>query len=186
MGILNTNNDERYVIVKEDGDSRFYPYIDASNGCYVPPSKILEIVKDLLSFCQEYTEEEIVHLNTGIRLSTEYELKWDITHRVGGVGYKNVGNSSGYIYLLECGGTYKIGYSRNVNQRIKTLDTRPFKLKLINKWYSDYARAIEVRLHYMLDGYRLEGEWYSSSLPVKTLGDLIKELERGMRQCDIH
>lgn len=185
MALIGTSKDEHYSVIKEDGDARFNAYIDASNGCYVPPSKVLEIVRDLLAFCQEYTEDEILNYNTGILLTDEYELLWDAQHATEEAMQRNTNNMSGYIYLLECGGAYKIGYSKNVKQRMKSLDTRPFKLNLIYKWYSDYARTIEGILHRRLSGYRLEGEWYSSNLPIKTLGDIISELDRGMKQCEV-
>ena len=48
-------------------------------------------------------------------------------------------SKSGYVYLLECGGKYKIGFSKDVERRIQQLDTRPFKLNLVakSKYLSD-------------------------------------------------
>lgn len=42
-------------------------------------------------------------------------------------------SKSGYVYLLECGGKYKIGFSKDVERRMQQLDTRPFKLNLVTK-----------------------------------------------------
>lgn len=79
--------------------------------------------------------------------------------------------TEGYVYVLKCADKYKLGYSNNVEQRMKQLDTRPFPLELVYKAYSEKAYDIEQELHsvYTSYGYRLEGEWYSSDLPVKEL-----------------
>ena len=84
--------------------------------------------------------------------------------------------NKGFVYILKCADKYKIGYSINVEKRISQLDTRPFPLELIYKIESDVAFDIEQRMHntYTELGYRLDGEWYSSDLPVK---DVIRAID---------
>lgn len=60
-------------------------------------------------------------------------------------------SKGGYAYLLECGGKYKIGFSKDVERRIHQLDTRPFKLNLIvkSKFISDaYDREQELHEYF--------------------------------------
>lgn len=75
----------------------------------------------------------------------------------------------GYIYILKCEDKYKIGFSKNVERRMKQLDTRPFNLELVFKFYSDIAYDIEHTLHTVYEKYKLDGEWYSSELPVYSI-----------------
>lgn len=91
--------------------------------------------------------------------------------------------NEGFIYILKCADKYKLGYSNNVEQRIKQLDTRPFPLELVYKAYSEKAYDIEQELHsvYTSYGYRLEGEWYSSDLPVEKL---IYDVDRCIAEDD--
>lgn len=79
--------------------------------------------------------------------------------------------NKGFIYILKCIDKYKLGFSIDVEKRMKQLDTRPFPLELVYKAYSEKAYDIEQELHsvYTSYGYRLEGEWYSSDLPVEKL-----------------
>ena len=59
---------------------------------------------------------------------------------------------------------YKIGFSKDVERRIKQLDTRPFKLNLIakSKLISD-AYDREQEIHEYFANSRIEGEWYCFS-----------------------
>lgn len=84
--------------------------------------------------------------------------------------------TKGFVYVLKCADKYKIGYSVNVEQRMSQLDTRPFPLELIYKIESDVAFDIEQRMHnaYTELGYRLDGEWYSSNLPIN---DVIRAID---------
>jgi predicted GIY-YIG superfamily endonuclease len=71
---------------------------------------------------------------------------------------------TGYVYMLECGGKYKIGFSKDVKRRMKQLDTRPFELKLVAQ--SDFlenAYDVEQEIHEMLEASRETGEWYNLS-----------------------
>lgn len=90
-------------------------------------------------------------------------------------------SKGGYVYLLECGGRYKIGFSKDVERRISQLDTRPFKLNLIakSKLISDaYDREKEIH-EYFADN-RVDGEWYEfSEHEAQYAKEIIEELEEG-------
>lgn len=40
---------------------------------------------------------------------------------------------TGYVYMLECGGKYKIGFSKDVKKRMRQLDTGRLSLNLLLK-----------------------------------------------------
>lgn len=66
------------------------------------------------------------------------------------------------IYLLECGGRYKIGISSNIKRRIKDLNNRPFKVNCLAKSiYLKNAYKIEHELHSLFERYRIDGEWFN-------------------------
>lgn len=78
----------------------------------------------------------------------------------------------GFVYFIqgECGGAIKIGYSKNVTQRLKELQTGyPDILKVIKIIPGNEAR--EALIHEELAGYRLNGEWFR---PDKFVLDKIK------------
>ena len=83
----------------------------------------------------------------------------------------------GYVYMLECGGKYKIGFSKDVERRMKQLDTRPFKLNLVTKsvFFND-AYDREQELHKYFEYKRLDGEWYNLT---KLEAECAKEIIRG-------
>ena len=113
--------------------------------------------------------------SVAIRLLTEYidtfsddEIKrendvrdYDMHHPVfTGEKPKKKVYKDGYVYLLYCAGKYKIGFSNNVERRVKQLDTRPFPLYCVAKIYSTMAYQVEQEVHRMLEPYKVDGEWY--------------------------
>lgn len=84
---------------------------------------------------------------------------------------------SAYVYVFECGGYYKIGYSKDVERRIKELDNRPHKLNVVCvSKYLDNAFKVEQELHRKLIQYKLDGEWYD--LPDNTLVTVCEFIKR--------
>jgi len=74
-------------------------------------------------------------------------------------------SGSGYVYLLECDGKYKIGFSRNIKQRLKALNCGLHEVKLIFKspFYSD-AAGMERRLHKLFEKQKVRAEWFDLTL----------------------
>lgn len=69
---------------------------------------------------------------------------------------------SGYVYCLSDQlGHYKIGFSRNVDARIKQLATQPpFDLVLIAAHHVYDMRQCEAAMHEYYKAFRLRGEWF--------------------------
>ncbi len=72
-----------------------------------------------------------------------------------------------YIYLIRCAENnfYKIGISKNVEQRLKQIQTSvPDKVYLVNKYESQYAYKIEKALHNFFKLYHRNNEWFELSI----------------------
>jgi hypothetical protein len=117
--------------------------------------KVKEIIDKLNEFFLRTNEEDIENHNKKTRERFENEMnlcKGQATEKI---------QLKGSIYLLECGGKYKIGISKNVDRRIKELDNRPFKVnKIISKDNVIDVYSKEQKLHTKYSKKRIDGEWY--------------------------
>ena len=119
--------------------------------------QIKELAQGLLKYAKKHDKEIIKH-NIAKEEKIELGSKW---RKMGDNTKQKVTKSKGYLYLLECEGKYKLGLSKDVERRIKELNQKPFKLKLITKSrLLDEVYIYEQKLHQTLDKYRIKGEWY--------------------------
>lgn len=66
-----------------------------------------------------------------------------------------------YVYLLKALDTYKIGVTKNVEQRIKQLQTgNDTQIILVDKFLSEFPFKLESVLHRKYDINNVNGEWY--------------------------
>ena len=66
-----------------------------------------------------------------------------------------------YVYFIKCGEYYKIGYSKDVERRVKELDRRPYKIEIIYvSPLTPNAYKVEQSIHEWLSDYKINGEWY--------------------------
>jgi hypothetical protein len=73
-------------------------------------------------------------------------------------------NGEGHVYFIEAVGSnqVKIGYSKNVKSRLRSLQTgSPFELILLG--VVPGSMSLELDLHKEFDCYRQQGEWFSVS-----------------------
>jgi hypothetical protein len=83
---------------------------------------------------------------------------------------------NGFIYFIqgENGGPIKIGFAKNIKDRIKTLQTGyPDVLKLLLAFPGNLE--IEQEMHKQFKQYKLNGEWFN---PLPELIDKIKEFTK--------
>lgn len=68
----------------------------------------------------------------------------------------------GYVYLVKAeNGLYKIGKSKNVAQRFKSLKTAsPVKLELFLTFQTSDMTQAEEMLHFIFSEFREIGEWF--------------------------
>lgn len=72
-----------------------------------------------------------------------------------------------YVYLIRCeeNSYYKIGITKNIQKRIKELQTGSSDIiYLVNKYESDFASKIEKGLHNFLGHKRRNNEWFDLTI----------------------
>lgn len=66
-----------------------------------------------------------------------------------------------YIYLINCSYFYKIGFSKNPQNRLKTIKTHnPLKVTLFATLKTDKYIELEKELHDLFSSKRTNGEWF--------------------------
>lgn len=66
-----------------------------------------------------------------------------------------------YIYIMKCSSFYKIGYSKNPENRLKTVRTHnPLDVKIIATLKTDNYIELERELHDLFYNKRARGEWF--------------------------
>ena len=138
-----------YTINKQDDGF----FISDGNGFVMESEQAIEIGKGLIKFAKKNSEALKTH-----NIKRDIEFKQELNSYTPRM---NTDYKTGYIYLLECGGRYKIGYSKDPERRLKELDNRPFKLNLViksNKLKNAYD--IEQEIHHHLNEHKINGEWY--------------------------
>lgn len=139
---------------------------------------IMELCYGLMKFALKYKNEIDIY-NQKRKIELEEELTGYV--KTAKKESRSVRSKGGYVYLLECGGKYKIGFSKDVERRIQQLDTRPFKLNLVakSKFISD-AYDREQELHEYFAENRIDGEWYEfSDHEAQYAKEIIDEMEEG-------
>lgn len=87
-----------------------------------------------------------------------------------------------FIYLIQNKetGHFKIGRTKNINKRIKQLQTGSSgELVLVDKFESDFASKLESYLHNIYSCYNINGEWfdlcYSNVAKFKPLCEMMEK-----------
>jgi hypothetical protein len=63
------------------------------------------------------------------------------------------------IYLVKCGGLYKIGHSQNIEARIKEMQVgNPAPLEFVSSWPG--GQVLEHNAHKTFEHKRVRGEWF--------------------------
>lgn len=66
-----------------------------------------------------------------------------------------------YIYIMKCSSFYKIGYSKNPANRLKTVRTHnPLEVKIIATLKTNNYIELERKLHDLFYNKRTRGEWF--------------------------
>lgn len=83
------------------------------------------------------------------------------------------------IYIIEAldSENFKIGFTKNIDRRVKELQTSSaFKLEVKYTYESEFATKIESKIHKSYSHLRLNGEWFK--LDYDILEIIIKDIER--------
>lgn len=80
------------------------------------------------------------------------------------------------VYIVECEGLYKIGYTFNIEKRLHTLQVgSPYLIRLVTHVKTDNHKALESNIHSMFAPKRVRGEWFK--LEEQDLNNLLQILE---------
>lgn len=142
-------------------------YINDCNGFVFEADDLIEIGQNLIKFAKKHSKQLETH-NIERKIRFEQELRgWTGTPK------EKKPPKKAYVYLLECDGRYKIGFSDNVERRISELDKRPFPIRLVCK-SSLFIGAYEEeqKLHNKYEQFRIYSEWYEFNQDV--LNEIIK------------
>lgn len=139
-----------YVINKHDDGY----YLTNSTGFILEIDELIDIGENLIKFAKKHDNDEIKEYNNKIskKLNEDYYnlLK------------QPKPKPNGYIYVMECGGRYKIGVSKNVILRKKQLDNRPFPVNIVYKSpLIEDVFEMERTLHEVYSDNRIYGEWFN-------------------------
>ena len=142
-----------YVIAPEPDGFKIYD----CHGFIMEPEQAYKVAEGVKNFAKKHGKEIREH-NQRRQIELEQELRYGYYDRK----EPSKRDTTGHVYLFECGGKYKIGFSKNVPRRLKELDHRPFKIKIITKSrLLEDGFDIEQKLHLESTAQRIDGEWYS-------------------------
>lgn len=162
----------------------FYIGVTEEDMCYIldtfgllfSKEDLLFVANGLLKFAEKYGDN-IEQINIQRKKEQEEkEKRWLEECEVKNQKRKQKSK----VYIIECGGKYKIGITKDINRRIKELNNRPFSCKVLYlSKNSEYAYEVEQHVHYELAESRINGEWYK--LHPKMIDFLKEEIEEVMR-----
>lgn len=128
-------------------------YLTDGNGFMLDSDELLDIGKNLIKFAKLHDNQDIERYNNKRRDEFYNEItSWTKTPKE---------KPKGYIYIMECGGKYKIGLSKDVERRKKELDNRPFAVNIVYK--SPLIEDVydkEKELHLIHRKQKVGGEWF--------------------------
>lgn len=162
------------VLIKDEKSHMYIPQHPNGYNNLLLPSEVDNIIDGLFMYRGTYSDDDILQYNE--RNEKNFFRETKSTKR------KVNKCHEGYVYILKCDNHYKVGFSKDVQRRIKQLDTRPFELKLVKQYYSTNAYDIEQAAHKQLERYKVANEWYNVDINY-----IISAIERGARAlgCDI-
>lgn len=139
-----------------------YVIEDSEKGCFIydcqgrimEANQMLNLSKRLKETAVNASSKEIIEHNENIKPDEWWKSNDEKPKKI----------QTGFIYMLECGGRYKIGMTNDIDRRIKELDKRPFPVNLISlsEPISDPYKE-EQKIHLYLVEHRINGEWYELS-----------------------
>lgn len=145
-----------------------YVIQDDENGCYIydhiglamEADQMEQLAKRLLKTAKAKDAKEQIKKYNEAR---EAELH-DIFGGKNNSKKEPKPKKAAYVYMLECGGRYKIGFSCDVDRRAAELDNRPFPVNIIAVSKATVnAFEKEQYIHTRLEHLRINGEWYEMS-----------------------
>ena len=151
MGLYWGKYPTAYVIEEtEDGY-----YMADGNGFMLTADELLDIAKNITKFAKLH-KKDIEEFNIENKKRFNREINDFKKHTK-----ERNKTTDGYIYIMESQNKYKIGYSKNVERRLKEISNSPFEVKLIYKSNKLVDVVfVEKELHKKFEEKRINREWF--------------------------
>ena len=144
------------ILEDDNGNSKEHLALFNRDGLVITYMELLEILEAVHEFYDTATDDAIQEYN---------RLRLNERNITGGEKCaQEQKRQSGYVYLINAGEFYKIGISRNINQRVTKLSTLPpFNITLVCIIKTDDMMGLEKELHETFSEKRVNGEWFTLS-----------------------
>lgn len=153
---FNLDGTQAFIITKtEDGCS-----ISNHIGLYMPAEQMLEVAQEIIKYANKY-KKKIEQYNENKNLEYDREFKKYIQ-----TPKKKKEQPKAHVYMLECGGRYKVGFTVDIERRVSEIDKRPFDINVIalsRELKHEIAYQKEQYIHEKIKQFRVCGEWYEIS-----------------------
>lgn len=117
----------------------------------------LEEVEDIACKLLEYASTHVMEIDANNRHAEEYPYGEPCQNN----SKRKAFPKKRYVYLMKCGGRYKVGISENLERRVKELNNRPFPTEIVTHSNMVHcAYEAEREIHEWLAEYRIGGEWF--------------------------
>ena len=119
-----------------------------------------EIITKLETYFEIVTEEEIETFNTSL-IARHEKAKEEHQKEYKRSEMPKAKSKSGYVYLISDNqGYYKIGMSKDPEQRLKQLTISCQELNIIHKIKTNDMKRLEREMQRKYKGKRVKGEWF--------------------------
>lgn len=126
-------------------------------GLIMSSDQMIEVANGLIEYAKKY-KNEIEAYNKEQNLQYERDFNFFVAQPK---PKKQLPKA--HVYLLECGGRYKVGFTNNVERRVLELDKRPYPLNVVvlsRELKNEEAYKEEQNIHQYIKNFRVCGEWY--------------------------
>lgn len=148
---------------------------ETEEGCYLSDGLGFVMEKEqVLGICKELRKFALKNAKWLEQKNIEQEKYYDdlFNGRIKTKEPKEYKNK-GYVYIMESNKKYKIGFSKDVEQRLKQLNNRPFPVRILaTSGYLERPMKLEKQIHEFLEEYKIDGEWFD--LPISVVEDVIR------------
>lgn len=145
-----------------DGIRSIYCIEDNADGCFISngqgyimeADQMIEVGERLIATAKKKgIKQDIIEHN----INNKIEFERRMTEFIKTPKQK----IKSHVYLMKCGGKYKIGVSKDVERRKKQLNNRPFPVEILAQSpLIEDANDLEEVLHEIHSNRRIDGEWF--------------------------
>lgn len=155
-----------YMLSVVNEDDNMLTLVDQF-GYIFEKEELIDIANKILFFCEKYGDS-IEEYNEKTKEEENYK-RLEKTPKP---------KTKGFIYIMKCENKYKIGFTKNIDKRLKQLNNRPFPVELyyLSKEIEDVYN-IEKFIHSKISKYKIDGEWYDfKEIDIKNIVILIEKI----------